>query len=534
MDLDALLGNVSPGNHEETESSLREYNSQNRTLFQFDPADEEKRKKLCEAIFEVLDKGTSISCQIICLEALRILSRDKKVLVPVTTKKNMQILMKLAKLDPELNTLGDVMNFPVIVEALKCLCNIVFNSPVAQKLSLELNLATGLCRLLEKCTDRRTVNDIRCFNLRLLFLLTLLHTDIRAQLKQELQGLPLLTQTLESIVGIHWEGKYQALTERNGPPLSVQVTDCTIEALKALFNVTLDSWNVHSESDAHQFRHLTAILRHILLSRGPSEEKTEEMHSNTVNLLSNVPVSCLDVLISPAGKEMSANNNEPDMEAIQLILDFMEKRIDKGCSYREGLTPVLSLLTECSRAHRNIRKYIKAEVLPPLRDVSSRPEVGTTVRNKLVRLMTHVDLGVKQIAAEFLFVLCKERVDNLLKYTGYGNAAGLLAARGLLAGGRGDHWYSDDEDTDTEEYIKAKPNINLITGHVEEPMPNPMDEMTEEQKEYEAMKLVNMFDKLSREEMIKPMGVRADGTMAPLEEAICCQQVPEPDSSDSD
>lgn len=41
-------------------------------------------------------------------------------------------------------------------------------------------------------------------------------------------------------------------------------------------------------------------------------------------------------------------------------------------------------------------------------------------------------------------------------------------------------------------------SINLITGHVEEPMPNPMDEMTEEQKEYEAMKLVNMFDKLSR------------------------------------
>lgn len=52
------------------------------------------------------------------------------------------------------------------------------------------------------------------------------------------------------------------------------------------------------------------------------------------------------------------------------------------------------------------------QVLPPLRDVSNRPEVGTTVRNKLVRLMTHVDLGVKQIAAEFLFVLCKERGKN--------------------------------------------------------------------------------------------------------------------------
>ena len=49
------------------------------------------------------------------------------------------------------------------------------------------------------------------------------------------------------------------------------------------------------------------------------------------------------------------------------------------------------------------------QVLPPLRDVTNRPEVGSTVRNKLVRLMTHVDLGVKQIAAEFLLVLCKER-----------------------------------------------------------------------------------------------------------------------------
>uniref|UniRef100_A0A6I8RIU9 Synembryn n=1 Tax=Xenopus tropicalis TaxID=8364 RepID=A0A6I8RIU9_XENTR len=501
MELDALLEIVCPGQNDGIESALKHYNDENRTMFKFDPADVEKRMKLCEALFQVLDKGTQTSCQIMCLEALRILSRDKKVLVPVTTKKNLQILMRMAKLDLQLNSLGEVKDFPVVVEALKCLCNIVFNSMEAQKLSLELDLADLLCGLLGKCKDQRMVNDIRCFALRLLFLLTLLHTDIRARLKQELQGLPLLTQTLESILGIQWAEKYQTVTEINLPPLSVQETDCTIEALKALFNVTLDSWNVHCESDAHQFRYLTAILRHVLLSKAPSADKTEELHSNTVNLLSNVPVSCLDVLINPFNKEMSANNNDMDMEAIQVILNFMEKRIDK--------------------------------VLPPLKDVSNRPEVGMTVRNKLVRLMTHVDLGVKQIAAEFLFVLCKERVDSLLKYTGYGNAAGLLAARGLLAGGRGDRWYSDDEDTDTEEYLLAKPNINLITGHVEEPLPNPMDEMTEEQKEYEAMKLVNMFDKLSREELIKPMGVKPDGTMAPLEETLHSQRAKD-SSSDSD
>ena len=44
-------------------------------------------------------------------------------------------------------------------------------------------------------------------------------------------------------------------------------------------------------------------------------------------------------------------------------------------------------------------------------------------------------------------------------------------------------------------FLICCPSINPITGHVEEPMPNPIEEMTEEQKEYEAQKLVYMFDK---------------------------------------
>lgn len=63
----------------------------------------------------------------------------------------------------------------------------------------------------------------------------------------------------------------------------------------------------------------------------------------------------------------------------------------------------------------NVRQssYLHLQVLPPLKDVKIRPEVGSTLRNKLVRLMTHVDMGVKQTAAEFLFVLCKESGERL-------------------------------------------------------------------------------------------------------------------------
>ncbi|NWQ77922.1 RIC8B protein, partial [Columbina picui] len=233
--------------------------------------------KLCEGILNILEKDAKTSCQVACLEALRILSRDKKVLVPVTTKRNMQILMRLAKLDAAEDPLERVSEFPVIVEALKCLCNIIFNSAVAQKLSLELNLAAMLCSLLEKCKDQQFVDDIKCFVLRLLFLLSLLHTDIRSQLRQELQGVQVLTQALERSLNVRWTEEYKAAEDHNRP-LSLQETDCAIEALKALFNVTLDSWNVHSEKESHQFRYMAAILRHCLLTTGPTEDKTEELH----------------------------------------------------------------------------------------------------------------------------------------------------------------------------------------------------------------------------------------------------------------
>lgn len=52
--------------------------------------------------------------------------------------------------------------------------------------------------------------------------------------------------------------------------------------------------------------------------------------------------------------------------------------------------------------------HLPPQVLPPLRDVKTRPEVGKQLRNKLVRLMTHLDTDVKRVAAEFLFVLCSE------------------------------------------------------------------------------------------------------------------------------
>ena len=107
---------------------------------------------------------------------------------------------------------------------------------------------------------------------------------------------------------------------------------------------------------------------------------------------------------------------------------------------------------------------------------------------------------------------------------GYGNAAGLLARRWLLLGGRGEENFSSDEESDTEEYQKEAHKVNPITGCVEEDRPNPLEGMSEEQKEYEAMKLVNMMDKLVKDGFIQPARIGEDGKPVPVEHILQLQE----------
>nr|NP_001165673.1 synembryn-A [Xenopus laevis]AAZ23806.1 synembryn [Xenopus laevis] len=521
MDLGALLDELESGDQELVQKSLAEYNQENSQCFFFNAEQREERKKLGELVISFLNRDLQPSCQIACLETIRILSRDKYALSPFTGRSAIQTLAQYAGLD-----YSEEMEMPCIpdgesaVEALKGLCNIIYNSVEAQEVAKDLRLVCGLARRLKLYNETRSSHESKFFDLRLLFLLTALSVDMRRQLAQELRGVSLLTDALESTLALKWSDIYEVVTDHLAPPLGKEETERVMEILKALFNITFDiSRREVDEEEAALYRHLAAILRHCLLRQSDGEDRTEEFHGHTVNLLVNLPLMCLDVLLTPKVEQGSVEYMGMNMDTVEVLLQFLHRRLDRGHKLREMLTPVLNLLTESSRVHRETRKFLRAKVLPPLRDVKNRPEVGNTLRNKLVRLMTHVDTDVKHCAAEFLFVLCKENVSRFVKYTGYGNAAGLLAARGLLAGGRGEGCYSEDDDTDTEEYREAKANINPVTGRVEEKQPNPMDGMTEEQKEYEAMKLVNMFDKLSREQIIQPMGVTSDGRLGPLDEA---------------
>ncbi|XP_035763051.1 synembryn-B [Neolamprologus brichardi] len=430
MDLNNILSQLETASEEDIEKLLQQYNVENTQTFTFDPKEETLRSKLCHGVLTVLGRQVQPSCQKTCLETLRILSRDKRVLAPVATKEGMLTLAGMAKLQAgeeqdadkkssQEQTLSEE-NKRVVVEALKCLCNVVYNSPAAQQVCVDVQLVRGLCASL--ATARTWSHEVGLFTLRLLFLLSALQPAVRGLLRREWHAVRLLTEVLEHTLDVRWVGPYEAARpDPQAVPMPAENNERAMEALKAMFNLTLSETG--GEEDDHQLRLIAAILRHLLMLKTETEEKTEEAHSHAVNLLNNLPVSYLDVLIDvpvQGGQEKYAGKN---MDAIEVLLDFMEKRIDKGSNYKEGLTPVLSLLTEGSRHHREIRRYIKAQL----------PLVEFTLQLYIQR--SHL----------FLFF-----------------------------------------------------SINPITGHVEEPMPNPVEEMTEEQKEYEAEKLANMFDKLSR------------------------------------
>ncbi|VDP72620.1 unnamed protein product, partial [Schistosoma curassoni] len=128
-----------------------------------------------------------------------------------------------------------------------------------------------------------------------------------------------------------------------------------------------------------------------------------------------------------------------------------------------------------------------------------------------------------------------------VKYTGFGNFAGFLARHALLGktskvnresncNVESDGEYSaTSTESETEEYKKLKEDVNPVTGRWEIPQPNPMENMSEEQKEYLAMDLVQKIDKLERSGLIQPGTIGEDGRVRPVKHVLELIQTKEDD-----
>ncbi|CAG9533249.1 unnamed protein product [Cercopithifilaria johnstoni] len=306
-------------------------------------------------------------------------------------------------------------------------------------------------------------------------------------------------------------------------------------ALKVLFNIFCYSWDDSAESNAKRCMSLCAKIV-ILENVDPSLEQS------AVDVIAVLPLSYewLTPKLQHTEIENYANvvHGGHDMTFADAVLHALERRLEEENNERnELLGTFLTVLIRLSSQVKEARRYLRLLVIPPLHatDVERRPDDGAELRNRMIRLMMSIS-NTQDLAAEFIFILCKKSVNRFVKYCGFGHAAGLLANRGILNALNIPKHQSDSEASETEDYKAVETQVNPVTGCIEPVGESPFTGMTEEQKEYEMHRLMNDINKLMNQGLITPGQIGKDGQLAPVKHVLelvkDCDA--EPDKSDSE
>lgn len=88
----------------------------------------------------------------------------------------------------------------VQVEALKCLCNLVFQSTNCQEMCLRNAAVEGIVNRLKTYKEQMIEYEIYYFDMKLLFLITALNPNVRTKVRDDYHGLTYLVETLDLII----------------------------------------------------------------------------------------------------------------------------------------------------------------------------------------------------------------------------------------------------------------------------------------------------------------------------------------------
>lgn len=166
--------------------------------------------------------------------------------------------------------------------------------------------------------------ELQYFDMKLLFIIIGLNPNVRTKVRDDFHGLTYLVETLDLIMRDQRKQNY----------LPDKHIDLLCEILKVLFNITVrNETSVATEEEEEiQFRRLSVVLHDLLLCKSYNKDKQNELCSNTVNLLTNVPTACFSELIIALHDDDDVTHikvfERNDMTAIDVLLTFLKGRLD--------------------------------------------------------------------------------------------------------------------------------------------------------------------------------------------------------------
>lgn len=445
----------------------------------------------CQTLLEELTKGKSNDIDRLTniLSEFRVLTRSKSIDTNILNDDCLKILVNYSR--------------ERHIEAQKCLSNLILNYAHLRENLIDPYiecLNNRLQKILakqadQKCepisNDKQRDCEVLYYDLRIMFLLSALCSGSRAKIRNRLLN-PLLE-----------------VTSLEADNLCKQNYLLVIESLKSLFNLTMENHD-GLEDAGKLIRKLIAMVGTRKLEECEEQDdlpaaQTDRLLVNLIHLLTNMP------------KEVYMELSDEDVDKVLTYLDEQLRSYSKE-SFRDTVLPVLNACANICRFKDDVRERWFQSIIASTKEFDKRPEEYDTLRGRLVKLMTSVDVHIKDIAAEFLYALCAGDTEKFITYTGFGNSAAYLSTRGLLtqSGSHGGTRFSGDIADANDEYKIVRSKLDPVTGMISKPNKDPMEGLTDEQKEWHAHELAQAIAKLSNLGVIRPMKLNADGGMSEL------------------
>ncbi|KAH9264225.1 hypothetical protein BASA83_012304 [Batrachochytrium salamandrivorans] len=448
----------------------------------------------------------------LALQAMRILSRERVGCEAIYTQEVMDMLAKYSTLDRPNPTVASTQfqNDIVVMEALKCLSNVLLQdahirslfatSSYIATISVYIgipSLSIGVVFLLSRLVFLGTVGnkaataiaiqsgvcDSMAYHLNNINSKTLICTPSEKWITETAATNEILKAAFNLSVPV------SQLSGGNGLPTLFGGPRSATDAVAA-------SDDSHRDELGQSFKALLRASIDVFIHTPATSASISPPHSHAINMMMNMPVTslaetwfpCRDYTVVRTSVAMLSSTLMDVFPRKDVAVDEKDNVPDDhlamidGTDVDQALPPILILMRSWARGDEGARAVLKELLMP----------------DDIVTM-----LQIRDCVSELLYAICKENVSDLVAYVGYGHAAGFLMNSGMLGSVPPSQPVASEHSKDTSQLNEE---INPITGEYRrenDGRSKELDNMSEEEREREAEKLMVLINRLEKTGVIQ-------------------------------